>query len=1173
MGVVDLVYAAVASQVGSPVAMPIPDTSDLFEARPFGLDGDAGQRRFRRKLEIDVATGRFDVLAMFAGVVRFVPVGTPVGPPRKRDDQPYRTKQAGLVLQVNALTSVGRGLERAAAAGGLADPEAPGFALSPLSPPEPAWVVYEGVTTDRPVRHWTVFDGIPINFPSDSQEPMPLPQPPQLPPPPSFSALPTAGLPETEFARWEQELQRLADELVRHPELGALIVGHTDTTGHESDNQKLSERRAQMFRRRLQELGVENPMHPTGHGETDLFQKEFNDPARRALNRRVEITVAPLVAGESDELTEVARGYAVVATGGKIGEFTGLLSVTVLDQAGYLLDPLEVVRRFDTPGLLADHPLARTRDALAPAIASGWVHCLTPASGDGVTDPEDQPFFAFQTVDSAGSDALAAVLGGSQLDGVKAGDVVWLCDNLSTSTTLDLAHAITLLGKGPLDTSVSPPQRALATLTPRDADKPIFKVSAPGLPEVGVRILGLRFLNGTAREDGGAIRLSGVEDVHLAGCTFGHNVVQPLSGVAPDSPAAAESRPNGGALALSQCQRVLIEDCVFLVNEAQNGGAVYGDTCRDVVIRSRPLDAATEAAFGALLEVGPSVDPASAALQLTAYRSRFTDNRAHGSGGAIMLRHSSFRIARCLFKGNGITSGPYGAAALTRRGGALAVLLEAPADAAALRTAILGGANTAAERDHALVRCAFVANAASEAGGAVAVLGVDTVTVLGIDTLLADLLRAPAAWPGGGACLLAGNVVHDNGHASPEETIPPPHRTEFGGAVFVASAAVVIRHTRISANTAGCGGGIACVATALADVRESVMDRNRVLGSGPVGVGDFGKRGGGGLYAQGFAPSEDPRVPLARTQLRLIGNALAEHTCVGDGGAVLATRGARVECGVIGQPAAVANAFVGNTAHGNGGAIAIQNASLEVGSGERFENNRALFGDGGGIFVGGITMYRSHPTSETLFKDIFDGGRGVPLWSDPGARLRLEAEAGSPVRFLGNRANVGNAGGVDVGGQGGAVFVAQQPPLRTIQQPGALVPVVDRTVGLVREVSLRGVESLGDGGQEEREGLVGSAIALQGLDHDWIGEFDGQPASVQASRDAWIGQAPSGQYLLGPYALEGIDIELDQGAGLLRIDSDAVAAQALSARQAQGDPEGTTWASQLETSGERPLQV
>tara|TARA_B100000678_G_C17774242_1_gene328026 strand:- start:98 stop:430 length:333 start_codon:yes stop_codon:yes gene_type:complete len=69
------------------------------------------------------------------------------------------------------------------------------------------------------------------------------------------------------------------------------IVGHTDTSGAQSYNARLSERRATAVATALNERGIPSSMITTeGRGENDLA-KQTPDGVREPLNRRSEVTI------------------------------------------------------------------------------------------------------------------------------------------------------------------------------------------------------------------------------------------------------------------------------------------------------------------------------------------------------------------------------------------------------------------------------------------------------------------------------------------------------------------------------------------------------------------------------------------------------------------------------------------------------------------------------------------------------------------------------------------------------------------------------------------------------------------------------------------------------------------------------------------------------------------
>jgi outer membrane protein OmpA-like peptidoglycan-associated protein len=96
-------------------------------------------------------------------------------------------------------------------------------------------------------------------------------------------------------------LTKVADILQRYPNTIIHVVGHTDSVGAESYNQRLSERRAQSVVDYFVSRGVaSNRLQAIGRGESE--PRATNDTeAGRQLNRRVEIYVKPVVEGQESE--------------------------------------------------------------------------------------------------------------------------------------------------------------------------------------------------------------------------------------------------------------------------------------------------------------------------------------------------------------------------------------------------------------------------------------------------------------------------------------------------------------------------------------------------------------------------------------------------------------------------------------------------------------------------------------------------------------------------------------------------------------------------------------------------------------------------------------------------------------------------------------------------------
>jgi outer membrane protein OmpA-like peptidoglycan-associated protein len=89
------------------------------------------------------------------------------------------------------------------------------------------------------------------------------------------------------------ELDRIAQILVKYPDTTIVVEGHTDSTGSDAYNQGLSERRALSVQRLLIDRGVSPARISTvGYGESRPVATN-NTPEGRQMNRRVEIRVNP----------------------------------------------------------------------------------------------------------------------------------------------------------------------------------------------------------------------------------------------------------------------------------------------------------------------------------------------------------------------------------------------------------------------------------------------------------------------------------------------------------------------------------------------------------------------------------------------------------------------------------------------------------------------------------------------------------------------------------------------------------------------------------------------------------------------------------------------------------------------------------------------------------------
>ena len=88
-----------------------------------------------------------------------------------------------------------------------------------------------------------------------------------------------------------EKLRRLAESLKKYPETEVLIVGHTDSTGPEEYNQRLSERRAEAAAAFLMQQGIRpSRIRTMGKGETEPIASNATEEGRQ-LNRRVEIAI------------------------------------------------------------------------------------------------------------------------------------------------------------------------------------------------------------------------------------------------------------------------------------------------------------------------------------------------------------------------------------------------------------------------------------------------------------------------------------------------------------------------------------------------------------------------------------------------------------------------------------------------------------------------------------------------------------------------------------------------------------------------------------------------------------------------------------------------------------------------------------------------------------------
>lgn len=101
-----------------------------------------------------------------------------------------------------------------------------------------------------------------------------------------------------------QNLDKLAKVLKNNPDTNINIYGHTDSTGKDSYNQSLSERRANAVRDYLVSKGISSSrMYPMGMGESSPVASNDTD-AGRAKNRRVEFAIT----ANENMIEEAQRG-------------------------------------------------------------------------------------------------------------------------------------------------------------------------------------------------------------------------------------------------------------------------------------------------------------------------------------------------------------------------------------------------------------------------------------------------------------------------------------------------------------------------------------------------------------------------------------------------------------------------------------------------------------------------------------------------------------------------------------------------------------------------------------------------------------------------------------------------------------------------------------------------
>ena len=137
--------------------------------------------------------------------------------------------------------------------------------------------------------------------PAPAPAPLPAPVPAGPVPPPvlAFVAASNDFTVYFDFDSWTLKAEQLKvlDDVIATARSGGqsniVIVGHTDTSGPDDYNQKLSVKRANVVVEALVQMGARRTaLHASGVGETDLAV-QTGDGVKEAKNRRTVITLQP----------------------------------------------------------------------------------------------------------------------------------------------------------------------------------------------------------------------------------------------------------------------------------------------------------------------------------------------------------------------------------------------------------------------------------------------------------------------------------------------------------------------------------------------------------------------------------------------------------------------------------------------------------------------------------------------------------------------------------------------------------------------------------------------------------------------------------------------------------------------------------------------------------------
>ncbi len=101
--------------------------------------------------------------------------------------------------------------------------------------------------------------------------------------------------------KFESSLDKIARIFRDFPDTEIIVAGHTDSTGNENYNQKLSEDRANQIIDALSQRGIDmSRMTGIGFGETAPIASNGTDKGRSS-NRRVDIIIKPYAHNETDD--------------------------------------------------------------------------------------------------------------------------------------------------------------------------------------------------------------------------------------------------------------------------------------------------------------------------------------------------------------------------------------------------------------------------------------------------------------------------------------------------------------------------------------------------------------------------------------------------------------------------------------------------------------------------------------------------------------------------------------------------------------------------------------------------------------------------------------------------------------------------------------------------------